>query len=90
MDSYIAIIRIGECPSRQYLASSVSASLMALTGVTRVDFDAAGRALLVWFNRARVSLGDLVRSIECQGLTVCGVAQSRDSGLGSVARPATA
>lgn len=90
MDRYIAVIRLGENPSRNYLASAVSTALLGVAGVTRVDFDAAGRALWVSFNRTRVSLGDLVRSIEGQGLTVMGVAQSRDSGRAGMAESATA
>jgi hypothetical protein len=90
MERYIAVIRLTENPSRQYLATAVAGSLTAMAGVSRVEFDTPGRSLLVWFNRARVSLGELVRTIEGQGLTVCGVAQSRDPAGAAGARAASA
>lgn len=78
MERYIAVIRISESPSRNVAASAVTRLLLGLGGVVRVDADPSGRALVVSFNRGRVTLAELVRSIEGQGLTVCGVAQSRE------------
>ncbi|MBC7835163.1 MAG: heavy-metal-associated domain-containing protein [Phycisphaerales bacterium] len=75
--SYIAVLRLGEDGSRRAVVSRFAEAIEDLGGVQSVDLDLAGRCLLVWFDRARVTLADLVRTVEDQGGWVSGVAQTR-------------
>lgn len=106
MSQYVAVLRLAEQHRAEGLRLlGVCASLTRLPGVGSVEPDwstpagpsngrsAAGRAagaLVVAFDRSKVSLGEIVRVIEDHGVPVRGVAQSRAQTAADPARLATA
>ncbi|HYE01678.1 MAG TPA: hypothetical protein VD963_00445 [Phycisphaerales bacterium] len=77
MNQYVAVLRLAAGSARRSVVSSLCGLLEGLGGVECVDFDLGGHCLLVWFDRSRVTLADLVRTLEDHGVPVTGVAQSR-------------
>jgi hypothetical protein len=77
MNSYVAVIRLRRGGVRSALAPRVDGLLCGMRGVLGVEVDASCPAVSVVFDRAAVSLGDLVRALEDGDVGVSGVAQSR-------------
>lgn len=79
MSEYVAVIRFERSSGMHALTNTIETLLAGIAGVGRVTCDAASAATLVWYNRAAVSLGEIVRELETSGVRVTGIAQSRVS-----------
>jgi hypothetical protein len=77
MSEYIAVIRYERNPGMHTREHTIESLLLGVRGVVRVTSDAASAAALVWYNRAAVSVGELVRELEAAGIRVSGIAQCR-------------
>ncbi len=77
MNRYIAVIRLARRADTRASRDTVDALLGRLRGVESIDQDGPAASVLVWFNRALISLGDIVRTLEDHGVRVAAVAQSR-------------
>lgn len=88
MVEYTAALQI-ERPSEQSPPVFAAGSVLRIRGVRCATVDPSSGAMTVRFDRALVTIGDLVRWIEDQGLTVGSVAQQR-ADAGASARAATA
>lgn len=77
MSRYIAVLRLSGVDRSDRSDGAIPPRLLALAGVETVQLDRVTGALLVGFNRAQISLADLVRAVEDAGIGVCGVAQGR-------------
>jgi hypothetical protein len=85
MSQYVAVLRLSHRHQGKSPLVRLCAALSRLPGVGSVQPDwgvggggsGGGEALVVMFDRARVSLGEIVRAIEDEGTSVSGVAQSR-------------
>ncbi len=86
MDGYMATLRIMRADDSPALFAA--GALGNLQGVKHATVDRVSGQVLVRFDRATVSIGDLVRWIEDQGLRVASVAQQREAATQS--RAATA
>lgn len=81
MSRYIAVIKLARRSGQRAFAQRIDTLASCLRGVESVDFDRTTESVVVWFNRAVVSIGDIVRAIEDNGTRVRGVAQGpADSG----------
>ncbi len=78
MDGYTAALRISRHDDTP--AHFAASAIETVQGVLETNVDRVSGQVLVRFDRARVTIGDLVRWIEDQGLRVMSVAQSRDVG----------
>lgn len=87
MSEYTASLSI-ERPSDQAPQVFAAGSVLRIRGVRCATVDPASGAMTVRFDRALVTIGDLVRWIEDQGLAVRSVAQQRTE-ASSGARAAT-
>lgn len=76
MDEYTAALHI-ERPSDQAPPLFAAGSVLRLRGVYRAVIEPATGQMVVSFDRTLVTIGDLVRWIEDQGLAVGSVAQQR-------------
>lgn len=90
MSQYVALLRLSDHRAGKAPIVRICSALMRLPGVGSVQPDwssggpggalgrgGGGSSLVVFFDRSKVSLGELVRAIEDEGRPVCGVAQSR-------------
>lgn len=77
MAEYVAVIRFEYERGMHTLVSTIESLLSGIGGVLRVTCDAASASVFVWFSRGAVSLADLVRELECSGVRVVGIAQSK-------------
>ena len=86
MNQYIALIRLSrtapgigtKTPSRALASQALLVkSLARQPGVSRASHDPVAASLLVWFDRAVVTVADLVRLIEEAGIAVSGISQSK-------------
>ncbi len=78
--AYVAFIRLKDDRSPMGISRAVKALGEVLGGAGSVDLQPTEPGVLVWFDRRRVSLGDLVRTIEDAGVGVASVAQHRAAG----------
>lgn len=87
MDEYTAALQI-ERPSSEAPQVFAAGSVLRIRGVHRAVIEPATGEMVVNFDRTQVTIGDLVRWIEDQGLAVGSVAQQRIEVVSS-ARAAT-
>lgn len=85
MNEYVAVVRFRPSAHPETLpglAAAARACRQAISGVVDAVADPATPALQVRFDRARVTVADIVRCLEDQGLSVSAVAQCRvDAGV---------
>jgi len=86
MGDYTAALRIMRTDDSPALFAA--GSLGNLQGVRSATIDQVSGQVLVRYDRSRITIGDLVRWIEDQGMQVISVAQQSEAA--SVARSATA
>jgi len=86
MDDYTAALRIMRTDDSPALFAA--GSIGTLRGVTHATVDKLTGQVLIRYDRAHITIGDLVRWIEDQGLHVVSIAQEREAA--SAARTATA
>lgn len=77
MDDYTAALRIMRTDDSPALFAA--GAIGTLQGVQHATVDKLSGQVLVRYDRARITIGDLVRWIEDQGLQVTSVAQERVS-----------
>ncbi|MBX3403216.1 MAG: hypothetical protein KF699_07375 [Phycisphaeraceae bacterium] len=87
MVEYAVAMQIERC-SAESPPVFAAGSVLRIRGVRCATVDPASGAMTVRFDRALVTIGDLVRWIEDQGLAVGSVAQERIES-GAAARAAT-
>ncbi len=86
MGDYTAALRITRTDDSPALFAA--GSIGTLQGVRSATIDQVSGQLLVRYDRSRITIGDLVRWIEDQGLQVMSVAQQHEAA--TTARTATA
>jgi hypothetical protein len=79
MDDYTAALRILRTDDSPALFAA--GSIATLQGVRHATVDKVSGQVLVHFDRSRITIGDLVRWIEDQGLRVLSVAQQREAAV---------
>ena len=77
MDDYTAALRIMRADDSPALFAA--GAIGTLQGVKHATVDRVSGQVLVRFDRAHITIGDLVRWIEDQGLRVMSVAQEREA-----------
>jgi hypothetical protein len=77
MNDYTAALRISRTDDSPALFAA--GAIGNLTGVSHATVDKVSGQVLVRFDRSTITVGDLVRWIEDQGLRVLSVALERDS-----------
>ena len=77
MDDYTAALRISRTDDSPALFAA--GSIGTLQGVKDATVDKVSGQVLIRYDRARITIGDLVRWIEDQGLRVMSIAQEREA-----------
>lgn len=80
MNEYVAVVRLippAHADALPGLAAAARACRQAISGVIEAVVDPTSQAVQVRFDRARVTVADIVRCVEDSGQRVAAVAQCR-------------
>ncbi len=86
MDDYTAALRIARTDDSPALFAA--GAIGTLRGVNTASVDRVSGQVLVRFDRSLITIGDLVRWVEDQGLRVLSVAQERETAVAANAATA--